>query len=114
MKSYLRIICLKKAKKQVLKKLNLFANCCKATQKTRSVKTYWKFDDCYLVEAEMFFQRYSFEKTKFMIELFWADKNEVHYIEDYCSFNFEIYSHVQDENEVFLTLYIRKDLLDDS
>ena len=108
MKSYLRIICLKKAENQVLKKLNLFANCCKAKIKTLSIETYWKDDDCYLVEAEMIFQRYSFKKTKSMIELFWADKNEVHYIEDYCSFNFEIYSPVLDENEVFLTLCILK------
>ena len=108
MKAYLRIICLKTAEKQVLKKLNLFMNCCKATLKTLSVETYWKDDDCYLLKSEMIFHQYSFEKTMSMIKLFWADKNEVHYKEDDFSIDFEIYSHLQDENEVFLTLYIPK------
>ena len=114
MKAYLRIICLKTAEKKVLKKLNLFANCCKATLKKLSVETYWKCDDNYIIEAEMIFQHYSFEKIKSMMELFWANKNEIHFREDYCSFNFDIYSYVQDEDEVFLTFHIRKDIIDDS
>ncbi len=94
--------------------MNMFINCCKATLKKLSVETYWKFDDCYIVEAEMIFQRYSSERIMSLIELFWANKNEVHYIEDHCSFNFEIYSHVQYEDEVFLTLCILKDTIEGS